>query len=250
MRELSLDQYRDALGPLCLEVRGDLAGRVAGACSDSREVRPGYLFCAIPGARDDGTRYVPEALARGAAGVVVTRPVEVPPATVRILVRDAYAAAGRLAECAAGRPADRLQLIGITGTNGKTTCAYLLREILRRAGMAPGMIGTVCHDLGTETVPAQRTTPTPFDIQRLFGRMVANGCRWAILEMSSHALHQHRTGTARFRAALFTNLTGDHLDYHRTMEAYFEAKSILFRELLSSDGAAAVNVDDPYGRRL
>jgi UDP-N-acetylmuramoyl-L-alanyl-D-glutamate--2,6-diaminopimelate ligase len=238
------------LGDLCVGLTGDPDTPLSGACADSRQVQPGTLFCAIPGARQDGGAYAAEAVRRGAGAVATVRPLELVSAVPQLLVRDAYAAAGRIAECAAGFPARRLRLLGATGTNGKTTCAYILRHLLRAHGQVPGMVGTVCYDLGDHEVEADRTTPTPFELQDLFGRMLGGGCGWAVLEMSSHALAQRRAGTARFAGALFTNLTGDHLDYHKTMEAYFEAKALLFREYLEPGAPAVINLDDPYGRRL
>jgi UDP-N-acetylmuramoyl-L-alanyl-D-glutamate--2,6-diaminopimelate ligase len=247
---LTLRTHREALGDLCSGVTGDLDTPVCGACADSRQVQPGNLFCAIPGARQDGAAFAAAAVRQGARAVVTVRPLDLSPAVPQLLVRDAYAAAGRVAECAAGDPARRLRLLGATGTNGKTTCAYILRHLLRAHGQVPGMVGTVCYDLGDHAVEADRTTPTPFELQDLFGRMLAGGCGWAVLEMSSHALAQRRAGTARFAGALFTNLTGDHLDYHKTMEAYFEAKTLLFTEYLEPGAPAVINVDDPYGQRL
>ena len=247
---LTLQTHREALGELCVGVTGDMDTLVTGACADSRLVQPGNLFCAIPGARQDGSAYAAAAVRQGACAVAAVRPLELVPAVPQLLVRDAYAAAGRIAECAAGYPARRLRLLGATGTNGKTTCAYILRHLLRAHGQVPGMVGTVCYDLGDHEVEADRTTPTPFELQDLFGRMLVGGCGWAVLEMSSHALAQRRAGSARFAGALFTNLTGDHLDYHQTMEAYFEAKVLLFTEYLEPGAPAVINVDDPYGRRL
>jgi UDP-N-acetylmuramoyl-L-alanyl-D-glutamate--2,6-diaminopimelate ligase len=246
----TLRTHLEALGDLCWGTTGDLNPPVSGACADSRQVQPGYLFCAIPGARQDGAAYAAAAVRQGACGVVAARPLELSPAVPQLLVRDAYAAAGRVAECAAGYPARSLLLLGATGTNGKTTCAYLLRHLLRAHGQVTGMVGTVCYDLGDREVEADRTTPTPFDLQDLFGRMRAGGCGWAVLEMSSHALAQRRAGTAQFAGALFTNLTGDHLDYHGTMRAYFEAKALLFTDYLEPGAPAVINVDDPYGRCL
>ncbi|MDX9982146.1 MAG: Mur ligase family protein, partial [Lentisphaeria bacterium] len=212
----SLRNYLEALGTLCLEWSGDGSLTVAGAAADSRAVRPGWLFCAIPGAREDGTKYIPDALARGAVGIVAERPVDLPPGIASVLVTDAYAAAGRIAELAAGKPAGHLRVLGITGTNGKTTCAYLLRHMLRAAGRAPAMVGTVEYDLCGEVLPADRTTPTPFELQELLARAQRHGAQDLVIEVSSHALAQRRLGCMTVAGALFTNLTGDHLDYHHT----------------------------------
>jgi UDP-N-acetylmuramoyl-L-alanyl-D-glutamate--2,6-diaminopimelate ligase len=247
---LTLRAFREALGDLCVGVSGDLDTPITGASADSRRVQPGDLFCAIPGARQDGAVYAAAAVQAGARAVAAVRQLDLTPAVPQLLVRDAYAAAGRIAECAAGYPARRLRLLGVTGTNGKTTSAYILRHLLRAHGQVPGMIGTVCYDLGDGEVEAERTTPTPFELQDLFGRMLAGGCGWAVLEMSSHALVQRRAGSARFAGAVFTNLTGDHLDYHKTMDEYFAAKMLLFTEYLAPGAPAVINVDDAYGRRL
>lgn len=246
-----LAAYIDALGHQVRRITGDVgATAVTMAASDSRRIEPGGLFVAIPGAVQDGVRFIPDALARGAVAVVSVDPQPLPDGVVGIEVEDAYHAAGRIAEEFHERPADRLKLIGVTGTNGKTTCAYLLQRMLREAGWRAGMVGTVEYDDGRERHPADRTTPTPFDVQRLFKTMVANQCEFAVVEVSSHALHQRRLGTARFHGAVFTNLSGDHLDYHKTMEAYFQAKSILFHECLADDAPAVINIDDVFGRRL
>jgi UDP-N-acetylmuramoyl-L-alanyl-D-glutamate--2,6-diaminopimelate ligase len=213
-------------------------------------VRAGWLFCAIPGAREDGAKYIPNALAAGAACIVAERSPQLPPNVARIIVTDAYAAAGRLAEVVAGHPARRLRIFGITGTNGKTTCAFLLRHILRAAGRHPAMIGTVEYDLGAEPIPADRTTPTPFRLQELLAQALANGCDDLVLEVSSHALAQGRLGTMKLAGALFTNLTGDHLDYHLTFEDYYAAKRRLFTDFLADGAPAIVNVEDRYGLRL
>jgi UDP-N-acetylmuramoyl-L-alanyl-D-glutamate--2,6-diaminopimelate ligase len=167
-----------------------------------------------------------------------------------VQVENAYVAAAIVAEVAAGRPASALQITGITGTNGKTTCAYLLRDILRRSGRATGMIGTVQYEIGREIRKADRTTPTPFDFQQMLNEMVTAGIEHVVMEVSSHALDQRRPGTTRFRGGLFTNLTGDHCDYHLTMENYFAAKAVLFEEYLMANAPAVINTDDPYGRRL
>ena len=247
---LPLRKHVEALGELCVGLIGDPETPVTGACADSRRVQPGVLFCAIPGAREDGSAYAADAVRRGAVAVAAVRELPLGPGVAQVIVKDAYPAAGRIAECAAGYPARHLQLLGVTGTNGKTTCAYLLRHLLRARGEVAGMVGTVCYDLGDHEVEADRTTPTPFELQDLFTGMLAGGCSWAVLEMSSHALVQRRAGSARFAGAIFTNLTGDHLDYHKTMEAYYEAKSLLFGEYLLAGAPAVINTDDAYGRRL
>ncbi len=242
--------YIDHLLPLIIEVKGDERIEISGATNDSRKVRPGWLFVAVSGTVDDGHRYIKQALAAGAVAVVSEKNLELPFAIACLRVSDAYAAAAGVAEVLYDFPARKLELIGITGTNGKTTTAFLLREIFLRVDGKVGMIGTVGYDCGGTWEVASRTTPDPFVLQSLFTEMVKNGCRRALLEVSSHALMQKRLGSSRFKGAIFTNLSGDHLDYHETMEKYYLAKRILFQELLADDAVIVVNGDDRYGKRL
>ncbi len=224
-----------------------------GATWDSRKIMPGMLFCAIRGAVSDGNRFIPEAVAAGAVAVVSDSDPQVSEdvPVVRIRPGTGYVVCGRIAEAMAGYPAQRLKLIGITGTCGKTTTAYVLRDILRAAGLAVGMIGTVVYDMGQGVErEADRTTPTPFQLQQLFVEMVANGVTHVVMEVSSAALDQERMGTARFVAAAFTNFSRDHLDYHGTMENYYQAKRKLFTECLAPGAAAVINIDDEAGLRL
>ncbi|MCF7855096.1 MAG: UDP-N-acetylmuramoyl-L-alanyl-D-glutamate--2,6-diaminopimelate ligase [Candidatus Pacebacteria bacterium] len=245
-----LQVYHDALGDLLVSSRGDLGTFITGATADSREVRPGWVFVAIPGSRFDGTEFIGEAVEAGAAAIVAKRVLNLPPHVALLHVSNAYAAAARIAEAAYGYPANHLSLVSITGTNGKTTCAYLLRDILRHAGLQTGMIGTVQYEIGHHVSSATRTTPTPFDLQRLFANMYRAGMNYVVMEMSSHALVQRRPGSVKCAAGLFTNLTGDHCDYHGTMENYFAAKTVLFDEYLCSHAPAVINCDDAYGLRL
>ncbi len=216
---------------------------VTGLSCDSRQVRPGDCFVAVPGEREDGTRFVPEALARGAAAIVAwRRPEPVPPVPL-LLVPDARSAVARLAAAFHGRPSERMDVVGITGTKGKTTTAFLLRSILEAAGRPCGMLGTVQYVVAGRVMPAPNTTPGPVELQGHLAAMVAGGCRAAVLEVSSHALVQRRVEGVRFRVGLFTNLAQDHLDYHRTAEAYREAKGLLFASL-EAGAAAVLNLDD------
>jgi len=247
---LPLQQYIDHLQPGIISVIGDEDRPIAGATNDSRKVKPGWLFVAISGTTDDGHRYLGQVLAAGAAAVVSERELELPAGVVGIRVADAYAAVAEAAEVMHGFPARKLDLIGITGTNGKTTTAFLLREIFKRNGEKVGMVGTVGYDCGDSWEPAARTTPDPFVLQALFAKMVENGCRRVVLEVSSHALIQNRLGENRFCGAIFTNLSGDHLDYHQNMENYYLAKRILFKQLLLPDALVVINGDDLYGQRL
>ena len=245
-----LKDYLEELGALVDAVRGESDFPIAGAANDSRKIKPGYIFIAICGADDDGHRYLDRALAAGARAVISERDLDLPAGVTGIRVHDAYAAAGIAAAVMYGFPAAKLELIGITGTNGKTTTAFLLRDILAGSRDRVGLLGTVGYDCGVGFIPAARTTPDPFVLQELFAGMVANGCRRAVLEVSSHALAQHRLGRTRFKVAVFTNLSGDHLDYHHDMENYFLAKRRLFADCLAPGGRMVVNGDDAYGRRL
>jgi UDP-N-acetylmuramoyl-L-alanyl-D-glutamate--2,6-diaminopimelate ligase len=216
---------------------------------DSREVVPGTLFFALPGARVDGHAFAAEAVARGAVAVVAERPVQVSPA-VTLLVPSSRRAMALAAANLLSRPADALRLAGVTGTNGKTTVAYLVEACLEAGGIPTGVIGTVTHRFPGTVRPATHTTPESTELQALLAEMRAAGARAAVLEVSSHALAQERVAGCRFAVAGFTNLTRDHLDYHGDMEGYFAAKRRLFVEHLAPDGVAVVNARDPYGARL
>lgn len=211
------------------------------AC-DSRRVTPGALFVAIPGTHDDGARYVAEARAKGAAAVMGAC------AGCDIHVENPRAAFAEACAAHFGRPSERLMLCGITGTNGKTTTAWLLRDMLAQGGLLPGLLTTVAVQWPGHDAPADRTTPDARTLQATLADMVAAGSRAAVMEVSSHAIDQARVGACHFALTAFTNLTQDHLDYHRTMEAYFAVKARLF--LGHPTAPAVINADDPYGRRL
>lgn len=234
-------------------VRGTADVGVSGICCDSRRARPGYLFVALEGTRRSGCEYAEDAVRRGAAAVVAERELRLPPAVCRIRVPDARAALAVLSAEFYGHPSRSLTTIGITGTNGKTTTAYAVCDVLETAGWTPGMIGTVEYRIGTRTIPASRTTPDAPALQSMLAQMRDGGCRAAILEVSSHALDQERTRGIAFDACIFTNLSRDHLDYHGSLEAYFEAKIKLFEHLATEGKAGAlavINRDDDWGRRL
>lgn len=244
----SLNELLHCIKPL--ETRGVdtalLECPVASVVLDSRQVVADSLFVAVPGAKIDGRRYIPEAIRRGCRAVVVQdltglETLEVP----LILVADCYAAVGELAAAWHGYPAKQLKMIGITGTNGKTTCTWLVEALLLAAGKRPGVIGTVnyrCHGRHGLRIlqDAPLTTPDAVTLQRTLHDMVAEGTTHVIMEVSSHALEQHRLGSTLFDVALFTNLSRDHLDYHASMEAYFSAKQLLFTRHLRKDGIAVV----------
>jgi UDP-N-acetylmuramoyl-L-alanyl-D-glutamate--2,6-diaminopimelate ligase len=234
------------------EPKGAGDREIAGLAYDSRRVKPGTLFFALPGARADGHAFVNQAAEKGAAAIVVEREVEVPKAaTIRVpCARRAMA----LASAAFfGHPGRALRLAAVTGTNGKTTFAFLLKHILDSALMRAGLIGTVRYEIGDRVLPASRTTPESLDLQEMLAQMVAAGCRAAVMEVSSHALDQGRAHGLEFDVAAFTNLTQDHLDYHGTMENYFAAKRLLFAgmdEQKDRRGTAVLNLDDRHGARL
>lgn len=226
-----------------------LSATATGVAYDSRRVLPGAVFVALRGQQDDGARYAPQAVARGAAAIVAETP---PPSGIDVpwvLVQDARLALASLADEFYGHPSRLLRLVGITGTNGKTTTAYLLRAIFEAAGQRSGLMGTVVYSVGAEDREATRTTPEAPDVQRMLREMVDNGCQAAVMEVSSHALALKRVDGLRFAAGVFSNLTRDHLDFHGDMEAYFAAKRRLF-ELLPADAPAVVNLDDPRGAAL
>lgn len=216
---------------------------------DSRQVVPGALFFALPGAQRDGHDFAAEAGRRGAVAVVAERPVECAPALL-LLAPSARRAMALAAAALHGHPGRRLELAGVTGTNGKTTVSYLVEACALADGVPCGVLGTITHRFPGTVRPATHTTPESTEVQALLAEMVAAGARLAVMEVSSHALAQERVAGLRFRAAGFTNLTRDHLDYHGDMEAYFSAKRRLFVEHLAPDGTAVVNARDPWGARL
>jgi UDP-N-acetylmuramoyl-L-alanyl-D-glutamate--2,6-diaminopimelate ligase len=222
---------------------------VTGVTEDSRQVQPGYVFVARSGRVTDGARFVDHAVARGAVAVVSSIDLPACPLPI-VLVPNAGVAASVLAHAFHGNPSvDRLKLLGVTGTNGKTTVAYLLRHVLNGFSTRCGMIGTVEVDDGRSRYESAMTTPAAVEVAALLARMWDRGCRACAMEVSSHSLHQGRVAGATFAGAAFTNLTGDHLDYHGTMDDYAAAKATLFAGLVP-DAVAAVNVDDPWSDRM
>lgn len=222
---------------------------------DSRKVERGDCFVAIRGVGTDGHAFAQEAFQKGASVVVLERDDAVPDAlcmhagVVKIVVSDSRKALARLSSNFYGNPSKKMRVVGVTGTNGKTTSTHLIQSILEAAGETVGLIGTIEYRLGTESVPATHTTPESLELNELMARMAAAGCTSVSMEISSHALDQSRVYGIDFRAAAFTNLTQDHLDYHKTMEEYFKAKKILF-DSLSPESWAVTNRDDDWGRKL
>jgi len=232
------------------DVSGTAGVKVSSVACDSHQVRPGTVFVAIPGARTDGWAYVDEAITRGASVVVSEHAGPAHGAgACYIRVPDARRALAAIAGYLQGWPARQLCVVGITGTNGKTTTATMIRDVLKKAGRSPGMLGTIAYEIGNRIIPAQRTTPDAVMLQQLLAEMVATGCRSAVLEVSSHALSQQRVSGIDFAVGVFTNLTHDHLDYHADMQQYFATKAMLFQALPASS-FAVIGVDNDWGRRL
>lgn len=219
---------------------------ITGITSDSREVSPGMLFVAVPGVAVDGHKYIPQAVAAGAAAVVCQYADAVPAGTPAFEVADSREALGRLASRFYGDPSDELKLVGVTGTNGKTTTATLLYEMARLRGHKAGLISTVANIVDTDSEPAEHTTPDPVKLNALLRRMADAGCSHVFMEVSSHAADQHRIAGLTFAGGIFTNLTRDHLDYHRTFDNYLRAKKSFF-DGLGPDAFALSNADDRNG---
>ena len=242
---MDLERLVTALGPQ--EVRGGAPLDVTDLAYDTRSVTPGALFFCVPGERADGHDFAADAVASGAAALVVERPLDL--AVPQLVVSSARAAMAVAADEFFGRPTADLVLAGVTGTNGKTTTSFLIYSIFQAAGMRPGLVGTIESRVGGEVRPAVRTTPEAIDLQRSFREMLDAGDRSAVTEATSHGSELGRLERVRFKALAFTNLTQDHLDFHGTMERYYEAKRRLFTEHKPLP-AAAINVDDEWGRKL
>ena len=232
-----------------LEFSGDGDPDIRGLAYSSLQVRPGWLFAALRGGKSDGLKYVDEALDRGAAAVLSEAPRPEGRATAWIRALDPREALALAAANFHDHPSMKLKVVGVTGTKGKTTVTYLLESILLKAGFVPGVIGTVNYRWAGRVQPAARTTPEAPDIQRLLAEMLAGGVSHCLIEVSSHALELKRVWGAHFDIAAFTNLSPEHLDFHETMEDYFEAKKKLFF-LNAKKRTAVVNQDDPWGKRL
>ncbi len=222
---------------------------ITGLAYNSKSVRPGALFAALRGAAQSGMDFVAEAEANGAVAVLSSWPKPAAARAAWIQAADAREALALAAANFHGHPSDRMKVVGVTGTKGKTTTTYLLESILRAAGAAPGVVGTITYRRPGWEVPAPRTTPESPDLQALLRDMVDAGVSHCVMEVSSHALEQKRVWGVGFDVAVFTNLSGEHLDYHPSMESYFEAKKKLFT-LNHKKRAAVVNMDDPWGQRL
>jgi len=228
--------------------------RICDLTEDSRTALPGSLFIARQGEKSDGRTFIKAAIDLGAVAVLVDDPNLKLPALPKghhevalLVAEDIQLATAQIAERFYGSPSSKVTVIGVTGTKGKTTTTYLIHQMLNALGVRAGMIGTVCIDDGVTVAPASLTTPPALEVSCTMARMIEAGCRACVMEVSSHSLHQKRvgaTGGVGFRAAVFTNLSGDHLDYHKTMEGYAKAKALLFDGLMA-EGVAVINISDP-----
>lgn len=238
------------------EIKGSLDIEISGIAYDSRKVKQGDIFVAIGGDKVDGHRFIKDAVSHGATAVIYDHAinekesVKQDPTAVYIRVKDSRKALAYMSNNFYGRPSENLTVIGITGTNGKTTTTYILKAILEAWGKAVGLIGTINYLIKNKHYDAPYTTPQAPEFQSILKQMLTEGCGYVVTEVSSHALAQRRADYTNFKVAVFTNLTRDHLDFHITMEDYFRAKQRLFNELLSRDGTSVINFDDLWGRRL
>ena len=232
---------------------GTLDREVESIAYDSRRVQRNGLFVAIRGEKSDGHQFLEQAIEKGASVIVAEREISSPRATC-LVVDHTRPALADLATTFYGAPDRKLKMAAVTGTNGKTTTSFLIKHICEKAGLRCGLIGTVQYEIGQRVIPATRTTPEALDVQELLAQIVNAGCRAAAMEVSSHALAQERTRGIEWDVAVFTNLTQDHLDFHSTMENYFEAKTKLFEGILSQQkkkrAVAVINIDDRYGQKL
>ena len=229
------------------EVLGNTDKDIQGIHIDSRKIEPGHLFVAVRGTQTDGHAYIDKAIEKGASAIVCeTLPEDLREDIIYIKVENTEDAVGKLATTFYGNPTDKLELIGVTGTNGKTTIATLLYNMFRHFGYKVGLVSTVCNYIDGEAIPTEHTTPDPITLNRLLGRMADEGCRYAFMEVSSHAVAQKRIGGLKFAGGIFTNLTRDHLDYHGTVDNYLKAKKAFF-DHLPKTAFALVNADDKNG---
>ncbi|MBU1727202.1 MAG: UDP-N-acetylmuramoyl-L-alanyl-D-glutamate--2,6-diaminopimelate ligase [Candidatus Omnitrophica bacterium] len=230
-------------------VPGSNSFEVKGISCNSKTVKNGFVFVAIQGNRDDGSKYIEEAIRNGARAVITKSQKRQQEDVCFIKVRDTRKALARLASEFYGNPSKKIKVVGVTGTNGKTTITYLIEALLKKSGFSPAVIGTINYRFKDKVFSSKNTTPGPVELESMLAEMRERGIDYTAMEVSSHALDQDRVTGINFHSAIFTNLTQDHLDYHRTLEKYFRAKSKLFK-ILPSRAFAVVNIDDRYGRRL
>ena len=229
------------------DIIGDASVDITGVNIDSRRIQPGHLFVAVRGTQVDGHSFIPKAIAQGAVAVLCEDvPAEPNEGITYIKVPSTEASVGPVATMFYGDPSTKLHLVGVTGTNGKTTIATLLYNMFRKFGHKCGLLSTVCNYIEDEAIPADHTTPDPIELNRLLAKMVEAGCEYAFMECSSHAIAQKRIGGLKFAGGLFTNLTRDHLDYHKTFENYRDAKKAFF-DTLPKTAFAITNADDKNG---
>ncbi|MGN0036172.1 MAG: UDP-N-acetylmuramoyl-L-alanyl-D-glutamate--2,6-diaminopimelate ligase [Bacteroidaceae bacterium] len=230
-----------------VEAVGDTTVDITGIQIDSRLVGKGHLFVAVKGTQTDGHRYIAKVIEQGAAAVLCEdMPDERPEGVTFVRVADSEDAVGPAATAFYGNPTEQLDLVGVTGTNGKTTIATLLYNMFRRMGYKVGLISTVCNYIDDQPVPTEHTTPDPITLNRLLGEMAQAGCKYAFMEVSSHAVAQRRIRGLRFAGGIFTNLTRDHLDYHKTVENYLKAKKKFFDDM-PKEAFCLTNLDDKNG---
>ena len=230
-----------------IQIIGDVEKEVTGVNIDSRKIEKGHLFIAMKGTQTDGLAYIAKAIELGATAILLEdMPQQYTEGITYIQVESTEDSVGKVATAFYGNPSHHLILVGVTGTNGKTTIATLLYNMFRRMGHKCGLLSTVCNYIEDKAVPADHTTPDPIELNALLSEMVKAGCEYAFMECSSHAIHQKRIGGLKFAGALFTNLTRDHLDYHKTFENYRNAKKAFF-DGLSKDAFAITNADDKNG---
>lgn len=241
---MKLNELLKAIQPI--EIIGSTDLDIAGIEMDSRQIKQGYLFMALRGTQTDGHAYIASAVEKGATAVLCEEvPAHAPTATY-IVVKDSEEATGYLATAFYGNPTSQLELVGVTGTNGKTTIATLLYHTFRYFGYKVGLISTVCNYIDGEPIPTSHTTPDPITLNRLLGQMAESGCKYVFMEVSSHAVAQRRIAGLTFAGGIFTNLTRDHLDYHKTVDNYLKAKKRFFDDL-PKNAFSLTNLDDKNG---
>lgn len=234
-------------GVKTLNINGNADIDIAGINIDSRKIKAGHLFVAVKGTQVDGHQFINKAIELGAKAVLVEdMPTDLKEDVTYVQVASTETEVGKIVTIFYGNPTKKLKLVGVTGTNGKTTIATLLYNMFRKFGYKVGLISTVCNYIDDEAHPTDHTTPDPIELNQLLGEMVAAGCEYAFMECSSHAIHQHRIGGLHFEGGVFTNLTRDHLDYHKTFENYRNAKKMFF-DSLSKNAFAITNADDKNG---
>ena len=241
---MTLDQLLKNIKPIL--VAGSTAVDITGINIDSRKIMPGHLFVAIKGTQTDGHQYIEKAIQSGAAAILCEDLPTQQEGVTYIQVASTEDAVGKVATLFYGDPTSKLKLVGVTGTNGKTTIATLLYNMFRKLGYKCGLLSTVCNYIEDEQLPTSHTTPDPIELNQLLGKMVDAGCEYAFMECSSHAIAQKRIGGLKFTGGIFTNLTRDHLDYHKTFENYRDAKKAFF-DSLPKGAFAIINTDDKNG---